>query len=62
MVFEAVCGFLNADGGVLYLGVNDQGDPILARDRGLTDRIVILESEDLEELKKEISEFLKKYV
>ena len=34
-VFEAVCGFLNADGGVLYLGVNDQGDPILARDRGL---------------------------
>ena len=34
-VFEAVCGFLNADGGVLYLGVNDQGDPILAKDRGL---------------------------
>ena len=34
-VFEAVCGFLNADGGVLYLGVNDQGDPILAKDSGL---------------------------
>ena len=34
-VFEAVCGFLNADGGVLYLGVGDQGDPILARERGL---------------------------
>ena len=34
-VFEAVCGFLNADGGVLYLGVNDQGDPILSKDRGL---------------------------
>ena len=34
-VFEAVCGFLNADGGVLYLGVKDNGDPILAEDSGL---------------------------
>ena len=34
-VFEAVCGFLNADGGVLYLGVNDAGEPIRAKDYGL---------------------------
>ena len=34
-VFEAVCGFLNADGGVLFLGVNDSGDPITAEGRGL---------------------------
>lgn len=34
-VFEAVCGFLNADGGTLYLGVTDSGDPILAEDYGL---------------------------
>ena len=34
-VFEAVCGFLNADGGVLYLGVNDAGEPIVAKDYGL---------------------------
>ena len=34
-VFEAVCGFLNADGGVLFLGVNDSGDPIAAEGRGL---------------------------
>ena len=34
-VFEAVCGFLNADGGVLYLGVNDDGNPILSKDMGL---------------------------
>lgn len=27
-VFEAVCAFLNSDGGTLYLGVNDAGDPI----------------------------------
>lgn len=30
-VFEAVCGFLNANGGVLFLGVNDSGDPIITR-------------------------------
>ena len=35
-VFEAVCGFLNADGGTLYLGVNNAGDPILAKDSGLS--------------------------
>lgn len=34
-VFEAVCGFLNANGGVLFLGVNDSGDPIAAQGRGL---------------------------
>ena len=35
-VFEAVCAFLNADGGVLYLGVTDAGEPILAKDYGLS--------------------------
>ena len=34
-VFEAVCGFLNANGGVLFLGVNDSGDPITMEGRGL---------------------------
>ncbi len=34
-VFEAVCGFLNAGGGVLYLGVNNDGDPIIYKDSGL---------------------------
>ena len=34
-VFEAVCGFLNADGGVLFLGVNDSGDPVMMEGRGL---------------------------
>ena len=34
-VFEAVCGFLNADGGTLYVGVNDAGEPILSPDYGL---------------------------
>ena len=34
-VFEAVCGFLNANGGVLFLGVNDSGDPITTSGRGL---------------------------
>ena len=34
-VFEAVCGFLNADGGTLFLGVNDSGDPISTPGRGL---------------------------
>ena len=34
-VFEAVCAFLNADGGVLYLGVNDGGDPIVSEEYGL---------------------------
>ncbi len=35
-VFEAVCGFLNADGGTLYLGVNDDGNPIVSKTAGLT--------------------------
>ena len=34
-VFEAVCGFLNANGGVLFLGVNDSGDPVTTPGRGL---------------------------
>lgn len=34
-VFEAVCGFLNADGGTLYLGGNDAGEPIVSQDYGL---------------------------
>ena len=34
-VFEAVCGFLNADGGTVYIGVNDSGDPILGTQSGL---------------------------
>ena len=34
-VFEAVCGFLNADGGTLFLGVNDSGDPVTTPGRGL---------------------------
>lgn len=35
-VFEAVCAFLNADGGVLYLGVNDGGEPIISSEYGLS--------------------------
>lgn len=34
-VFEAVCGFLNSNGGILFLGVNDSGDPITTPGRGL---------------------------
>ena len=34
-VFEAVCGFLNANGGVVFLGVNDSGDPVTTPGRGL---------------------------
>ena len=34
-VWEAVCGFLNRDGGTVYLGVNDHGDPILTEGYGL---------------------------
>ena len=34
-VFEAVCGFLNAKGGTVYVGVNNDGDPIIAEDSGL---------------------------
>lgn len=34
-VFEAVCGFLNSNGGVVYVGVNDSGDPITTQGRGL---------------------------
>lgn len=34
-VFEAVCGLLNAEGGTVYIGVKDNGDPIVAEDSGL---------------------------
>ena len=34
-VMEAVCGFLNKDGGTVYVGVNDNGDPLTAKDYGL---------------------------
>lgn len=34
-VFEAVCGLLNRDGGTVYIGVNDEGDPILAENSGI---------------------------
>ena len=34
-VFEAVCAFLNKDGGTVYVGVNDNGDPLRAEDSGL---------------------------
>ena len=42
-VFKAVCGFLNADGGIVYVGVNDDGDPILAKDAGLNADMVWLQ-------------------
>ena len=35
-VFRTVCGFLNADGGIVYVGVTDDGDPILDENYGLT--------------------------
>ncbi len=35
-VFEAVCGFLNSDGGTVYIGVDDKtGDPIISEDYGI---------------------------
>ncbi|MBR4133984.1 MAG: WYL domain-containing protein [Bacteroidales bacterium] len=34
-VFEAVCGFLNADGGTVYVGVNNDGDPLVSKDAGV---------------------------
>lgn len=34
-VFEAVCAFLNKDGGTVYVGVNDSGDPIRSEGYGL---------------------------
>lgn len=34
-VFRTVCGFLNADGGTLYLGVSDAGEPYSSEDYGL---------------------------
>ena len=34
-VFEAVCGFMNKDGGTVYIGVNNYGDPLTAKGYGL---------------------------
>jgi len=35
-VFEAVCAFLNTDGGTVYVGVNDKtGEPIISEEYGL---------------------------
>lgn len=34
-VFEAVCGFMNKDGGTVYIGVNNYGDPITAEGYGI---------------------------
>ncbi|MGN1215103.1 MAG: WYL domain-containing protein [Candidatus Cryptobacteroides sp.] len=34
-VLEAVCGFMNRDGGTVYLGVNDAGDPLVSETYGL---------------------------
>ena len=42
-VFRTVCGFLNANGGIVYVGVNDDGDPILAKDYGLNADMVWLQ-------------------
>ena len=41
-VFEAVCALLNADGGCVYIGVNNNGDPIVAEDSGLNGDIAWL--------------------
>ena len=34
-VLEAVCGFMNRDGGTVYVGVNDSGDPLVSETYGL---------------------------
>lgn len=34
-VFEAVCGFMNRNGGTVYIGVNDYGDPLTAEGYGI---------------------------
>ncbi|MGN0201555.1 MAG: WYL domain-containing protein [Candidatus Cryptobacteroides sp.] len=34
-VLEAVCGFMNKDGGTVYVGVNDAGDPLVSETYGL---------------------------
>lgn len=34
-VLEAVCGFMNKDGGTVYVGVNDSGDPLVSESYGL---------------------------
>lgn len=50
-VFEAVCAFLNTNGGEVYIGVNDRtGDPILSEDYGLNADIRWL-SENFDTLK-----------
>lgn len=50
-VFEAVCGLLNADGGEVYIEVNDKtGNPILGEDCGINGDIKWL-SENFDTLK-----------
>ena len=34
-VFEAVCGFMNKNGGTVYVGVNNYGDPLTAEGYGI---------------------------
>lgn len=34
-VFEAVCGFMNKNGGTVYIGVNNYGDPLTAEGYGI---------------------------
>ena len=34
-VLEAVCGFMNKNGGTVYIGVNNYGDPLTAENYGL---------------------------
>lgn len=57
-VFEAVCAFLNTNGGEVYIGVNDKtGDPILSEDYGLNADIKWL-SENFDTLKMTKSKLL----
>ena len=50
-VWEAVCGFLNKDGGTVYIGVNNYGDPLRAENSGL--------NADLEWFRRNFSTFSK---
>lgn len=34
-VFEAVCGFMNRNGGTVYIGVNNYGDPLISEGYGI---------------------------
>ena len=43
-IFQAVCGLLNSEGGQVYLGVNNNGDPIVDSSWGLSADIKWLKS------------------